>query len=193
MRAVGLVMVLVSLWLCDARAEAQQQAPIPITLPAQSSADPPRDPGAFARGAAIYGIVASGLLLGGAITIAAVDDVHSEHVTRGVWLGTVALSAPFVALGGWTARKRTGVKGYKGVRFLGFTSWTFGVANGILQWYEALHDESQPWGLTVALGADGVMATLPLSLDAFISGRRASKRHHFVRFSLGPLSLRGEF
>jgi hypothetical protein len=144
-----------------------------------------RDPGAFARGAGIYGAVTAGLLLGGAVAMAAAPDVESERITRGIWLGTLTLSVPFVALGGWTARHRADVEGFKQLRVLGWTSWVFGIANGILQWYGALHDDTQPWGLTVGLGAVGALAVLPLALDAVVSGQRASMRSRW-RIGMGP-------
>lgn len=179
--ALALTLVLTSSALAD--------APVPIQ-PARSPvpAPPARDPGAFARGAAIYGLVSSALLFGGAIAIAAVSDVDSERITRGVWFGVAAFSPPFVALGAWTARKRTGVEGYKALRVLGFAAYSGVVGNGILQWYLAFQRESQPWGLTVGLGALSVVATLPEALDAHVSGRRARGRRYGV--SPGGFTLR---
>jgi hypothetical protein len=138
-------------------------------------------------------MVSAGLLFGGAVAIAAVDDLPSEKVTRGLWLGTVTLSSPFVALGAYTARKRARVDGFKGVRLLGWTSWSFAMANGIVQWVEAFRDQSQPWGLTVGLGALGAMATLPLALDAFVCARRATMRRFLGSVQLGPMALRVRF
>jgi hypothetical protein len=193
MRWRWLFSLLVSLWLCTSAAEAQ--APWPTRAPQASPSKPraARDPGAFARAAAIFGTVSAGILLGGSIAIAAVDDLPSERITRGVWLGVLTVSSPFVALGAYTARKRARVDGYKAVRLLGWTSWSFGLANGVLQWYEAFHGNSQPWGLTVGLGALGALATLPLAIDAFVSGRRASMRRYFHAVSLGPLAVRVQF
>ncbi len=192
---------LLLLTLCLGTQAAAAQAPWPARpsshgfqpLSETLQREKPRDPGAFARGAAIFGSVSAGLLFGGAIAIAAVDDLPSERVTRGFWLGTATLSSPIIALGAYTARKRARVDGFKGVRLLGWTSWTFAIANGILQWYEAFQGQSQPWGLTVGLGALGAMATLPLSLDAFVCARRATMRRFLSNVQLGPLSLRARF
>src|SRR5688572_3263505 len=105
MRFAGLVVLVVSLWLRAASTEAQQNQPVAVTLPPLGSGKPPRDPGGFARGAAIYGTISAALMFGGSIAIAAVDDLESERITRGVWVGMLTFSTPFIALGGWTARK----------------------------------------------------------------------------------------
>ena len=194
MRGCWLLLLLVILGSYSEPAAAQ--APWParptqgVTLPKPRSA---RNPGSFAQGAAIFGTVSAGLLLGGAIAIAAVDDVESERITRGVWLGVASLSPPIIALGGWSARKRAKVQGYKSLRLLGWSSWSFAVANGILQGYEAFHDESQPWGLTVGLGALGVLATLPLSFDAFVCARRARMRGFLTSMRVSPFGLSARF
>jgi hypothetical protein len=180
MRVVWLTLVC-AFWLEAAPVAAQpQRAQEP---PSFSS---PRDPGAFARGAAIMGTVSGVLLLGGSVAIAVVDDVESERITRGLWVGTLTLSAPIVALGAWTARDRGQVEGYKQLRWLGWTTWTFALANGVLQWVEAFDGQSQPPGLTIGLGALGALALLPLSLDAFASAHRASMRKRF-RISFTPI------
>src|SRR5689334_299150 len=114
MRALFVAFVLV-LSAATSRAHAQQTAPAAPTGRAEPpgpsaravpqlmrALGPERDPGAFAQGAGVFGVVAAGALLGGSIAIAAVDDLHSERVTRGIWLGALALSTPLVALGGWT-------------------------------------------------------------------------------------------
>lgn len=173
MRLVSLFAVL-ALLLATTRVEAQNAPPTR------------RDPGGFARGAAIGGTVGAGLLLGGSVAIALVDDLESERITRGVWLGTLTLTAPIIALGAWTARRRAEVEGYKQLRWLGWTSWTFAVANGGLQWYQAFHDRSLSPGLTVGLGALGALSLLPLSLDAFVSARRATMRARF-RIAFVPI------
>jgi hypothetical protein len=179
MRGSWLLGVALSVWFAASPAAAEATSRRP-------------DPGAFARGAAIYGTVSAALLFGGAITMAAMPDAESERITRGVWLGTLTLSVPFVALGGWTARHRADVEGYKQLRVLGWTSWVFGIANGILQWYETFRDDTQPWGLTVGLGAVGAISVLPLALDAFTSGRRASMRKRWS-VGMGPRGVSVRF
>jgi hypothetical protein len=145
---------------------------------------PQRDPGKLARGGAIFGMVSAGLLLGGSIAIALVDDFASERSTRGAWVGLLAVSAPFVAVSGWSARRRMKVQGYKQLRVLGWTTWTLALANGVLQWYESFHHEQPPVAITMVLGGLGALALLPLSFDAFASGHRATMK---ARIGLGML------
>src|SRR5688500_13380726 len=125
MRGFWVASVIVSVWLFASPLSAQTVIQLPGGTESGVRSRP--DPGAFARGAAIYGAIGAGLLLGGAVAMAVVPDAENERITRGVWLGTFTLSVPFVALGGWTARHRADVEGYRQLRILGFSSWVFGI------------------------------------------------------------------
>src|SRR5690606_2538147 len=106
--------------------------------------------GRFAHAAALTGVVSAGLLLGGAIAIAAVDDLDSERVTRGVQLGFTALAAPFVAFGAYSARRGGAPLGGRRVHTVGWIAYGGAIALGVQQWYGALHGIRTPAGLSVA-------------------------------------------
>lgn len=139
----------------------------------------------FAYAGALLGVVSAGLSIGGAIAIAAVDDVSSERVTRGLWLGQLALATPVVALSAYLARRGSDYQGYRGLRTLGWVAYGAAVSDGVLLWYSAFHDMRLPAGLTIAAGAIGVFAVLPHALDAFVSGRKARRRLALAPSGLG--------
>jgi hypothetical protein len=144
---------------------------------------PPNRRTRFAFTGAVLGAVSAGLLLGSAIAIAVVDDAQSERVTRGVWLGEVAVATPLVALSGWTARRQAGFAGYRGLRQLGWIAYGAAIADGIVLWYATLEGTRMPPALTVGAGVIAVFALLPHALDSYVSGRRA---RHGGRVALGP-------
>ena len=117
-----------------------------VTLPA------PRGAARGAYGASIFGMVSAGLLLGGAIGIAAADHLESERITRGLWLGTMTLAPPIVAFTGYLARRRRPVQGVRSARRLGWTAYSAAVTNGVLQWAGAFRHERSPVLLTVSGG-----------------------------------------
>jgi len=147
-----------------------------------------------AYGGAIFGVVSAGLVLGGAIGIAAADHRESERVTRTLWLGTMALSPPIVALTAYLARRqRSGVKGVKSGRRLGWIAYSAAVPNGVLQVYNAFHDESVPVGLTVSGGIFGALCLLPLALDALVSSHGAPTTTPRVRLEPRFSGVGGRF
>ncbi|MET0340848.1 MAG: hypothetical protein ABW252_07585 [Polyangiales bacterium] len=133
----------------------------------------PRSAARAAYGAALFGTVAAGLVLGGAIAIAAVDDPGSEKITRGLWLGTMALSPPIVGFTAYLARRQRTVEGMKSARRLGWVSYSSAVTGGVLGWVGAFRDETTPSWLTVSGGVFGVLCLLPVALDALVSARGA--------------------
>ena len=130
----------------------------------------------FAHAGALLGVVSAGLVLGGSIAIAVVDDVPSERVTRGLWLGYVAVAPPLVAFSAWLARRESGHHGYRGLRRFGWVAYSSAIAHGIYQFYGALHDERTPRGLTVLGGSMAALALLPHALEAFMAGRHVRAR-----------------
>lgn len=144
---------------------------------------PPHRRARFAFTGAFLGAVSAGLLLGSSIAIAVVDDKESERVTRGVWLGELALATPLVALSSWTARRHAGFAGYRGLRRLGWVAYGAALADGIVLWYAALEGTPMPRALTIGTGVLAAFALLPHALDAYVSGRRA---RHGGRIVLGP-------
>ena len=145
----------------------------------------PRRTARGAHGAAVFGLVSAGLLLGGAIGIAAADHLESERVTRGLWLGTMVLAPPIVGLTAYLARRGRAVQGVRSARRLGWTAYSAAVTNGVLQWYGAFHAERSPVLLTVSGGFFGVLCLLPLAFDALVSARSARTSAPQARFVPG--------
>jgi hypothetical protein len=140
----------------------------------------------FASGAAWFGLVSTALSVGGAVAIAAFDDVPSERITRGVWLGYTAAAVPIVALGSYITRKRAKLPGYKGLRVVGWLAYTGMLSNGAFMWYAAFQDAEQSWGLTVGLSALGLLALLPHSFEAYACGRQARIQRLLSRLTPTP-------
>ena len=151
----------------------------------------PSHAGRFARVASWVGLVAGGLLLSGSIAIALVDDRDSESVTRGLHLGLSAAAAPFVALGGWTARKRAKVEGYDVTRKLGWASYTGAIALGAGAFYGSFNDIPTSKSLTIGGGVLAAMSVLPLAFDAYVCARHAHLRE--LQFVVTPLGISGRF
>ncbi|MEY4511285.1 MAG: hypothetical protein RLZZ450_3407 [Pseudomonadota bacterium] len=175
-------------------------------LPSVSQSQPTRDPSArygrssphrrlrFAYAGATLGVVTSALVLGGAIAIEAVgNDPHSERITRGVWLGTVAVSAPLIALSAHLARKASGVQGYQGVRRVGWLAYALSVSDGALLWAGAFNGVPRSGLLTVGAGVIGVFALLPQALDALQAGRALRLRRFMKRLHGSATGLRIQF
>jgi hypothetical protein len=158
--------------------------PPPIVV---SSARAPRA-ARFAHVAAIAGVVSAGLLLGGSVAIAVVDDPGSERVTRGVQLGFTALAAPCVAFAAYRARRGAFLSEGRRVRTLGWAAYAGAIALIVAQWYGAFHDAETSPGLTVAGGALGALSVLPQAWDAYLSARQARMRS--LRLSASGLTLR---
>jgi hypothetical protein len=127
----------------------------------------------FAYAGAIVGVVSAGIVLGSAIAIAVVDDVHSERITRGAWLGTFALSTGVVALSSGLARRelRGASSGSKAARNLGWTAFALALADGAILWGGAFKGFDHMQALTIGAGAIGAFALLPHALDAYLAGR----------------------
>jgi hypothetical protein len=164
-----------------------QSAPPALRAPPLPSRAHAGEAGRFARTAAFVGVVSAGLLLGGSIAIAVVDDPGSERVTRGVQLGFTALAAPLVAFGAYSARRGTGRLGGGRVRALGWTAYTVAIATGVSQWYGTFHDMQASPGLTIAFGALGALSVLPHAWDAYLCARYARMRT--LRLGLSPFGL----
>lgn len=143
--------------------------------------------GRFAHVAAIAGVVSAGLLLGGAVAIAALDDPGSEQVTRGLQLGYTALAAPFVAFGAYSARRSSALIEGRRVRTVGWIAYGGAIALGVSQWYGAFHETQSSPGLTIAFGALGALSVLPQAWDAYVCARYARLRS--IRFGLSPFGL----
>jgi hypothetical protein len=167
-----------------------QSAPPALGVPPLPSRAHAGEAGRFARVAAFVGVVSAGLLLGGSIAIAVVDDPGSERVTRGVQLGFTALAAPSVAFGAYRARRETGRLEGGRVRALGWAAYTVAIATGVSQWYGAFHDTQASPGLTIALGALGAFSVLPHAWDAYLCARHARMRTLQLGLSPFGLSLR---
>jgi hypothetical protein len=162
--------------------------PAPLVLIAPA-ARPQRSAGRFARAAAITGLVSAGLLLGGAITIATVDDPESERITRGLHLGFTAVAAPFVAFGAYSARRGSALFAGRRVRAVGWIAYAGAIASGVAQWYGAFHGDQAPAALTITGGAMGALSVLPQAWDAYLSGRHARARSLRLGLSARGLAL----
>lgn len=132
----------------------------------------------FAYTGAVLGTVSAGLVLGGAIGIGVVADVHSERITRGVWLGYLATSTPLVALSAWLARREGGSDGFLALRRFGWLSYALAVSDGALLWSSAFNGGENPRFLTIAAGAFGALALLPHALEA-LSAAHALRSKRF--------------
>ena len=143
----------------------------------------------FAYTGATLGAVSAGLLLGGALAIELVDDRSSERITRGLWLGELALATPIVALSAYLGRKGSTFAGYRGLRGLGWAAYAAATADGIILWHFAFRDYEVPMALGISAGVIAAFALLPHALDAVASGRRAGHRG----FTLDARGLRVSF
>jgi hypothetical protein len=179
-------LLVLGLSLASNLALAQSAAPA-LRASALGSGAQAGEAGRFARVAAFVGVVSAGLLLGGSIAIAVVDDPGSERVTRGVQLGFTALAAPLVAFGAYSARRGTARLEGGSVRALGWAAYTVAIATGVAQWYDAFHDTQPSTGVTIALGALGALSVLPHAWDAYLCARYA--RIRTLQLGLSPLGL----
>jgi hypothetical protein len=134
----------------------------------------------------VVAAVSAGLLLGGSIAIAAVDDPPSEPITRGLLVGVTAASVPSVAIMAWYTRSRAGVEGFSGIRGWGWSAWSGAMINGALQWALVLKDREVAPALTIATGAMGALAASIHAFDAFATSRRARLRFYY---QIGPSSV----
>lgn len=150
-----------------------------------------RRPDRFARAGAWIGLLGAGAITAGAITIAAVDQPDREPVSRSILLGASASLPPFVALAGWTARRRTRVQGYSAVRKLAWTAYGGSIALGVSQLFAAMNDTRTSRGMTLAAGALGVLSVLPLSFDSYVCARQS--RLAGLRLVVTPLGVAGRF
>jgi hypothetical protein len=184
-------LVVVGIWLASGLAAAQSgpwlaTAPRPVLRP-------DGDAGRFARAASIVGVASAGLLLGGAIAIAVVDDPASERTTRGIQLGYTALAAPVVAFGAYSARRDARGVGLPSgrVRTLGWVAYSGAVATGVAQWYGAFHDLRTTPGLTIAQGVLAAFSVLPHAFDAYRCARFARLRA--LGIGVSPFGVFGRF
>ncbi len=134
----------------------------------------------------IVAVTSAGLLLGGSIAIAVVNDAESERLSRGLLLGVTALSVPSVAIMAWLSRKRADVEGFARVRTWGWAAWTGATINSALQWALVLDDRRISPALTIAAGGMGALGASIHALDAFASARRAHLRFYY---QIGPTSF----
>jgi hypothetical protein len=148
-------------------------APVSSPPPVDQFERAPNRRARFGLAGAVLGVGSATLLLGGSIAMAIVDDRASERITRGVWLGELAVATPLVALSAFVARRGSGFHGYRGLRRLGWTAYGAAVTDGILLWYSALHGAELPAALSITAGALTLFALLPHALDALTSARKA--------------------
>lgn len=166
----------------------------PGELPSVAMSQPTRDPSAlrsgkdpvrrarFAYAGAALGVVGAALVLGGAITLGVVhEDLRTERITRGLWLGTLAVTTPLVALSAHVARKAGGSTGYKELRRVGWLAYALSVSDGALLWAGTFNDVPRARILTIGAGAIGVFALLPHALEAFHAGRSLRMRRFMQR------------
>lgn len=148
----------------------------------------------FAYTGAVLGGASAALVLGGAIAIATVNDVNSERITRGVWLGYFALSTPLVALSAYLARKQYGGDSGAGqaTRNIGWIAYSLAMADGVLLWVGAFKRFGNTDVLTIGAGAIGACALVPHALDAFVAARGITSRR-FTRLEPMANGLRVRF
>ncbi|MDB4971903.1 MAG: hypothetical protein JWN48_244 [Myxococcaceae bacterium] len=125
----------------------------------------------FAYTGAVLGSSSAALVLGGSIGIALANDIPSERVSRGVWLGYVAVATPLVAMSSWLASRESGYQGFKAVRRVGWLAYGLAVSDGALLWSSAFRHVYSPRLLTIGAGVFGVFALLPHALDALNAAR----------------------
>jgi hypothetical protein len=143
----------------------------------------------FAYTGAVLGTVSAGLVFSGALSIALADRQDSERITRGVWLGYVAVSTPIVALSAWLGRKGGSYRGYAGLRRVGWVAYGLTVSDGVLLWYGALKGYDMPAYLTISAGVLAVLALLPHALDALTTSRLSRARRFSARMRPSPHGL----
>ena len=178
----------------------------PTDLPSVALSQPSRDPSAahsgkdperrarFAYTGAALGVVGAGLVLGGAIAIGVVDQsLHSERISRGVWLGALVVTTPLVALSAYLARKASGTPGYKGVRRVGWLAYALGVSDGALLFAGTFNGVPRSRTLTIGAGVIGVFALLPHALEALQAGRSLRMRRFMQRVHASASGLTLQF
>ncbi len=133
----------------------------------------------FAYTGAVLGAVSAGLVLGSSIAIASVDDLHSERITRGVWLGYFALSTGVVALSSALARRELGgtSESGRGSRNVAWSAFAIALADGAILWAGSFQGFPNMDVLTIGAGVIGTVALLPHALDAWLAGRGLRSRH----------------
>ncbi|HEY6876830.1 MAG TPA: hypothetical protein VI299_02380 [Polyangiales bacterium] len=153
------------------------------TLPAPMLAPPTNDRAPhearlrFAYTGAILGAVSAGVVLGSAIAIATVDDYGSERITRGVWVGYLAVSTSLVALSAHLARgPGAATESSKAARNLGWTAFALAMTDGLILWAGAFRGFTHVDALTIGAGAIGAAALLPHALDALVESRSMKVR-----------------
>ncbi|MDB4991632.1 MAG: hypothetical protein JWN04_6810 [Myxococcaceae bacterium] len=137
----------------------------------------------FAYTGAVLGSVSAALVLGGAVAISLVDDLSSERVTRGVWLGYAAVSTPLVAFSVWLARRESGFEGYKALRALGWLSYACAMTDGALLLSNAFQHDESPRLLSISAGVFGALALLPHALEAVNAARSLRMRRIRTRLT----------
>lgn len=183
------------LWLVSSAGSAQGKPvnALPSNVGFQTlSGSTPAHAWRFARVASITGVVSASLVLSSALAISLGDaQPHTERVARSVHLGFTVLASPFVALGGWTARRRADVVGHPRLRTWGWTFYTAAVSVAVLDLYDALHDEPVPASRTIIQGSFAALSLLMLSFDAYQCARHARTRS--LRLGLSPLGVYAQF
>ncbi|HEY6876956.1 MAG TPA: hypothetical protein VI299_03015, partial [Polyangiales bacterium] len=103
--------------------------PAPMLAPPTNDRAPEEARLRFAYAGAIVGAVSAGAVLGSAIAIATVDNRDSEPITRGVWVGYLAVSTSLVALSAHLARGPGGAsESSKATRNLGWTAFALAMS-----------------------------------------------------------------
>jgi hypothetical protein len=143
----------------------------------------------FAYTGAVFGTVSAALVLGGSIGIALADDLASERVTRGVFLGYLSVATPLVALSVFLARREGKYEGYQALRRFGWLSYGLGVSDGALLWASAFRHEESPRLLTIAAGAFGALSLLPHALEALSAARNLRTRRWQQRLHASATGL----
>ncbi len=147
-------------------------APPPLALTPPGQTFPQASPG-WARGAAVYGIVAGAVVLG--LAIAAENTKSHTYPSAplgGAGTGLFALSVPIVAVGGASARDNPAVVGEPGLRLWGWIGYGITLANALYLLSYA-GKQSPPDGAILSGGLGGATALTLFIIDAFVSASQA--------------------
>jgi hypothetical protein len=147
-------------------------APPPLALPPAGQSLPHASPG-WAKGAAVYGIVAGAVALG--LTIGAENTKSHTYPAAplgGAATGLFALSLPIVAIGGASARDNPLVVGSPGLRIWGWIGYGLAIADAAyLLSYVGKREPAD--GAILSVGLGGATSLTLFIIDAFMSASQA--------------------
>lgn len=132
----------------------------------------------WGRAAGWLSIASTALSIAGLTTLLIRRDSAQvwEHAT---WVGFGVVTAPLIAIGGASSRRRGGVPGHPTARVLGWTSYTWVLAAGAIQIVRAAQSRSVPLAAPLIGGFFTLTGHLALGFEAYASSHQARMRRWY--------------